>query len=377
MPDNSDNIGRTPHLGPLVEDVTIAEEISGKDLALVLSHYELGAINRIAEYRKGSRRSAKVIVGADKGKYLLKRRAQGINIKTQVLFAHTIQKQLEEHRFPVAGLVSTTNGDSFVEHDGRIYELFRFIKGRRFDKTNPAAAESGRILAHFHNILREFPFESSVKNSMFHQGDSFLDTISEVDDVLKRFETKEQLEGIHETVAFLREQYSTATKQVESVGLSSLPTGIVHGDWHPGNMIYNDGEIIAVIDFDSLRYAQRVTDIANGALQFSMRMGDAEDVEQWPNTFRGHTIQSMVHTYDQFTTLPTMASERSLVPHLMIEALIVESIVPIHKTGSFGRVRGSVFLQMVERKLKWLIPRTERIIEVIQPPLSDEDSFNE
>jgi hypothetical protein len=142
-------------------------------------------------------------------------------------------------------------------------------------------------------------------------------------------------------------------------------------------MIYNDGEIIAVIDFDSLRYAQRVTDIANGALQFSMRMGDAEDVEQWPNTFRGHTIQSMVHTYDQFTTLPTMASERSLVPHLMIEALIVESIVPIHKTGSFGRVRGSVFLQMVERKLKWLIPRTERIIEVIQPPLSDEDSFNE
>ena len=133
--------------------------------------------------------------------------------------------------------------------------------------------------------------------------------------------------------------------------------------------------IIAVIDFDSLRVSPRITDIANGALQFSMRMGDAEEVDQWSGTFRGYTIQSMVQAYDQFTTLPIMASERSIFPSLMIEALIVESILPIHKTGRFGRVRGSTFLRMVERKLNWLVPRMDRVITVIQPPPRDEDSF--
>ena len=83
----------------------------------------------------------------------------------------------------------------------------------------------------------------------------------------------------------------------------------------------------------------------------------------------------MVQAYDQFTTLPIMASERTIFPSLMIEALIVESVIPIHKSGSFGVIRGSTFLRMVERKLTWLLPRTDRVIEVIQPPMRDEDSF--
>ena len=140
-------------------------------------------------------------------------------------------------------------------------------------------------------------------------------------------------------------------------------------------MLYKDGEIIAVIDFDSLRVSPRVSDIANGALQFSMRMGDVENVDSWPDSFRGHTIQSLVQSYDQFTKLPLMASERSIIPFLMIEALIVESVIPIIKSGSFGRVRGSSFIRMVERKLRWLEPRTQRVIDVIQPSMGDGDSF--
>ena len=192
---------------------------------------------------------------------------------------------------------------------------------------------------------------------------------------LSKQENPEQLEGMEATISFLQSQYKTAFKKVESVEFNSLPTSIVHNDWHPGNMLYKDGEIIAVIDFDSLRVSPRVTDVANGALQFSMRMGDAERVDNWPDSFRGHTIQSLVQSYDQFTKHPLMASERSIVPALMVEALIVESVFPILKSGTFGRVRGSSFLRMVERKLRWLEPRTQRVIDVIQPSLGDEESF--
>ncbi|MBC8309643.1 MAG: phosphotransferase [Planctomycetes bacterium] len=376
MQNDADNVDRTPRLGPLVDDSIVAEEIGGQDLAIVLSRYDIGSIERLSDYRKGSRRAAKMLVGSSKGKYLLKRRAVGNDVKDFVEFTHAVQKRLAEHRFPVAGLMNTVDGDTYVEHDNRIYELFSFIHGKRFDKTNPAAAESGRVLAHFHDILNDFPNEPNVKKQIYHQGDNFYRIISEVYDILEKHETPNDLEGVADTIGFIREQYEMANKKVDAIGFYSLPTNVVHGDWHPGNTLYKDGEIIAVIDFDSLRVSPRITDIANGALQFSMRIGNAEDVDKWPDTFRGNTIQSMVQAYDQFTKVPIMASERSIFPSLMIEALIAESIIPIHNTGSFGRVRGSVFLKMVERKLRWLLPREDRIIDVIKPQLSDEDSFS-
>ena len=374
MTNEDNNINRTPRLGPLVDDEIIAEEIDGQDLAIVLSRFSIGDIEKIIDYRKGSRRAAKMIVITSKGQFLLKRRACGRDGRIQVDFAHAVQRRLAEHRFPVAGLIETIDGETLVEHEGRIYELFTFIQGKRFDKSNPAAAESGRVLAHFHDILREFPNEIETKHS-FHLKLSFVSKIGEVVSQLKKHEPHEHLEGIETTVGFLQSQYENAFAKVESVDFSALPTSIVHSDWHPGNMLYKDGEIIAVIDFDSLKVSPRVSDIANGALQFSMRMGDAENVDSWPDSFRGHTIQSLVQSYDQFTKLPLMASERSIMPFLMIEALIVESIIPILKTGSFGRVRGSSFIRMVERKLRWLEPRAQRVIDVIQPSMGDEDSF--
>jgi len=376
VPSDSDNIDRTHRLGPLVDDTTNAEEIDGRDIAIVLSRYDIGSIERIADYRKGSRRSAKMLVKSSKGSYLLKRRAAGRDDQNQVEFAHAVQQVLSLHRFPVAGLVEGLDGETLVDHEGRTYELFRFINGHRFDNSKPAAAESGRVLAHFHDILRDFPEEPSVKRLSFHQGAKVLGVLGEITDVIADSEDPQSCEGITDTIGYLQEQYKTAHQTVETAGFSTLPSGIVHGDWHPGNTLYKDGEIIAVIDFDSLRLSPRITDIANGVLQFSMRMGEPEDVDHWPDGFRGHTIQSMVQAYDQFTTLPLMDTERSIVPALMVEAFIIESVVPIHKTGTFGRIRGSSFLRMVERKLKWLVPRSQRVIEVIQPYLGEEETLS-
>jgi len=209
----------------------------------------------------------------------------------------------------------------------------------------------------------------------FHQKEKVLHVISELESVLARNESHERLRGIDETVAFLLSQYTKAHAFIEASDFSTYPSCVVHGDWHPGNTLYKDGEIIAVIDFDSLRKSPRITDIANGVLQFSIRMGDAEDVDRWPETFRGHTIRSMVQSYNQFSTIPLSDAERSIIPSLMVEALIAESIIPIHSTGSFGRICGSSFLRMVERKLRWLEPRAGRVIEVIQPPLEDKDGL--
>jgi homoserine kinase type II len=352
----------------------VQEGIEGQELVMIVSRYEIGAIQRIKEFKKGSRHSPKLIIDSTKGSYLLKRRASGSDDIDRVHFSHKIQKKLSNHGFPVAGLIETVDGNTLVEKDGRIYELFNFINGHRFDKSKPEAAESGRVLAHCHDLLREFSEEQSITKTSFHQIENTNQVLSEILEVLSNHEDVSNLEGMDSTVEYITSQFETAKRTTDSVGFSSLPTSVVHGDWHPGNMLYRDGEIVAVIDFDSLRVAQRITDIANGVLQFSMRMG-IDDVNSWPDSFRGHTIRSMVQSYNSFTTAPLFPSELAIVPSLMKEALVVESVFHIYKTGGFGDIIGSDFLRMVERKLGWLDLNTEKIIEVIQPPKSGEDSF--
>jgi hypothetical protein len=59
-------------------------------------------------------------------------------------------------------------------------------------------------------------------------------------------------------------------------------------------------------------------------------------------------------------------AEIRTLPPLMIEALIAEAVFPIAATGSFGKVDGVPFLQMVQRKIAWLQKSYDHLVEVAE-----------
>ena len=54
-------------------------------------------------------------------------------------------------------------------------------------------------------------------------------------------------------------------------------------------------------------------------------------------------------------------AEREALPWLILEALILESVLPIAATGRFAQLSGSAFLRMVMRKVRWLRPRAKKL----------------
>jgi homoserine kinase type II len=147
----------------------------------------------------------------------------------------------------------------------------------------------------------------------------------------------------------------------ESAGLNNWPRQIVHADWHPGNMLFRDNHVVAVIDYDSARLLPRVLDIANGALQFSI-IGGSDELAKWPDYVDESRFKRFLRGYDAVVLL-SQAEIRAL-PWLMIEALIAEAVFPIAATGNFGRMQGLQFLQMVQRKVAWLKRCAEQLIEL-------------
>ena len=70
--------------------------------------------------------------------------------------------------------------------------------------------------------------------------------------------------------------------------------------------------------------------------------------------------------YDRRSGNTIESDELAALPWLMTEALVLESVIPIAATGTFGQLSGSRFLQMVEDKVQWIKPRVEELINCMK-----------
>ncbi len=353
------------HVGSDSPDRQRRDTFEMYELAVVLSHYDLGPIEKLREYPRGSRRAPKLRITARRGDFLLKRRAPGRSDPFRVAFAHTLQLELARQDYPVARLIGTRgDNNSLLQYNGQTYEMFQYVPGERYDRSTEAAVASGKALGAMHRILASFKSRYQPAPGTFHAAD-MAGLFEQTPPSVSRAEPQIDRAGLQGTVAYLRDMYQRAGERVDAFGFADWPRGVIHGDWHPGNLLYDGHEIAAVIDFDSARIEPRMADVANAALQFSMRMGEPADPQLWPDGFSGRLIQAMIYGYNTANSRTLSSPECQALPWLMMEALIVESIIPISATGSFARIPGSKFLAMVEQKVRWLEPRVDRLVEML------------
>jgi Ser/Thr protein kinase RdoA (MazF antagonist) len=320
-------------------------------LATCLSHYDLGIVNSIKPFPAGSRRAPKVVIQSEKGIFLFKRRAPGHDLQTKVAFTHQLQLHLAAQNFPLPHLVGTrdTNNSMLILED-HIYEMFEYIKGKGYDSSLDATFNSGRILGLYHKLLADFRSDYKPPTGSYHNAPAIHNAIGKTVSSLP-MDSRPSGEELPTTVKSIEETYAHCAQQIKDRGMPEWPCQIVHGDWHPGNMLFRNKHVVAVIDYDAARVQQRVIDFANGALQFSI-LGGSEDPEKWPEYVDVTRFKRFMLGYDSVNVITK--HEMECVPHLMCEAMIAEGVLPIAATGSFGRIPGYPFLKMIDRKIKWI-----------------------
>src|SRR5580704_2333586 len=335
------------------------EQFSAEELAIILSHFDIGVVDSIVEFPRGSRKAPKLLIVSEQGKFLLKRRARGKDDPFKVAFTHALQLHLANKQFPLPHLLGTRKeNNSMLQWRNGVYELFEYIPGQTYPQTLESTFDSGRILALYHKLLEEFKSEWQPPTGSYHAA-------SAVDSGLRSIaagipDTDDNRE-VHQLLGALLSGYRKAAERVQSLGIDNWPKQIVHADWHPGNMLFRDNRVVAVIDYDSVRLLPRIIDVANGALQFSIIGGD-DDISKWPDYLDESRFKRFLRGYDEVMLLSQ--AEIRTIPLLMIEALIAEAVFPIAATGSFGKVDGMPFLQMVQRKIVWIQKSYDRLVEL-------------
>ncbi|MCK4626520.1 MAG: phosphotransferase [Phycisphaerae bacterium] len=334
------------------------------ELATCLSHYDLGIIRSVQDFPRGSRRSPKVILESEKrGRLLFKRRAHGKDDIKKVAFTHQIQLHLAGENFPLPHLIGTRpDNNSMLVLNDRIYELFEFVQGKGYDGSLDATFDAGRILGLYHKLLANFQGDYHPPKGSYHGasavGEAILNTTTSLP-----LDARPEPDVLMDTVKYLEQAYLRCTVEANKAGLKDWPMQIVHGDWHPGNMLFRGKLVAAVIDYDTARLQQRVIDLANGTIQFSI-IGGSEDPSDWPDYPDKTRLKRFLLGYDSVNVISK--AELQVVPLLMCEAMVAEAVLPIAATGSFGRMQGFPFLQMIRRKVKWVLDHLDEIRAVLK-----------
>lgn len=238
------------------------ERFSRRELDEVLGRYELGAVRSVREVPLGTPASPKAVVDCARGRMLLKRRARGVDAPELVAFAHEVLLGCQARGVCVPPLVGTRDeNNSMVQLDDRIYELFVYIEGAPDPRTPASAERCGALLAELHGAMDALttrwaaPVEAAVIDP------------SRADRAGVDAEIRAGVRGV-----------------LERAGAhAGADRALVHGDWHPGNIVFLGDEPVAACDFDNARSGSRAREVAQGLAQFSLRRGAPGDTpDKWP-----------------------------------------------------------------------------------------------
>jgi Ser/Thr protein kinase RdoA (MazF antagonist) len=236
--------------------------------------------------------------------------------------------------------------------------MFLYVRGIRYDGSAEATTDAGRQLAYFHRSLADFGSEWPPLRGSFHDS-SIVRRHLKLAGANKHAQPDRPLQAVAGELMML---YNASSVRVNALGFDTWPDQVVHGDWHPGNMLFSANKLAAVIDFDSTKLAPGMTDVANGMLQFSI-VGDRPNPADWPSYLNQAKLVQFLSGYREAVELNR--NQLASLLDLMVETMIAEAILPVAATGFFGTLSGLDFLKMIQRKVQWIDQHRGTLAEAI------------
>lgn len=220
--------GLTPDL---ILDAIESQDIRVESGLLALNSYE----NRVYQF-----------VAEDNRRYVAKFYRPHRWSKAQIQEEHDFSIELASHEIPVVAPL-TNNGQSLHYYDEYHFALFPSVGGRQFEVDNLNQVEwMGRFIGRIHGIAQSANFDHRPTINV----DEFL---------VKPLQTLLDSPLIPSS---LHQSFFTILKQVVDLALtlySSTNNIRLHGDCHPGNILWRDGPTF--VDLDDCRGGPAIQDL--------------------------------------------------------------------------------------------------------------------
>ena len=213
------------------------------------------------------RRHRKLMVTTGAGKFLIKTYKRDPYVLDALRFQHRLSQHLDDHGLPVARILPARTGKKIIERDDWALELQEFVEGTPMEVTSDTLAISAHALGQMHDVCRDFPRPerdtrmwrfSEVPRTLFAQ---FFEMAK------AKGNEAEVTEACNQIALFLRD----ASQELSWEARNQFETGLIHGDWHGGNLIFKDGRLQAIVDLEFAGDGCFLEDLAYGISNLCVR----------------------------------------------------------------------------------------------------------
>lgn len=251
-----------------------AEERRTIELRDVLARYDIGELIAYRQLHRGYVNVSYIIETAAKGQrraYFVRKYKEGTT-EPEIRFEHSLIDHLVAEGFElVAALIPTEDGGTYVKRgvagDGEplFYTVFEFLPGEdRYTWDNPSCTDeelrnAAAVFAEYHAVVDGLKPDGQRSEPCIG---SLLPVIAD--------RVEEQLPVVGASVfdAYLSEYGDLVLEEIERITAAirdkecgELPQLVIHGDYHPGNLKFQDSRVTGLFDFDWSKIDLRCFDV--------------------------------------------------------------------------------------------------------------------
>lgn len=272
---------------------------------LLTTRYDLGEVTEVWPISGGYINwsfGARAVSGDGESLYFVRKYNRGTD-GDAVRYEHALIDQLVHRGFDkVAPVLRTGDEASFVTlrdandpHIDRYFAVYGFLPGETkyswcfdTDVTETELVNCARTLAEYHAAVSDYaPGRDRRPTPGAYQGNGTLPPIMEHLPILPPI-YEALATGAEQNVfgRYLRSKIDTVLRCVRDATLhgrrlEGMPALVVHSDFHAGNMKYQDGEVVALFDFDFARFDYRMFDIGHALHFFCFSWAPEDDGQLW------------------------------------------------------------------------------------------------
>jgi Ser/Thr protein kinase RdoA (MazF antagonist) len=274
------------------------------------------------------------------GEPLVLRRYNRRHAARSIPYEHELLRFLAERQWPVAAPVATAAGDTVVETDAGRWALFPFLAGSPPPREPLYQLRKGAVLALLHEDMAQWDspgqrptFGRVTDLDVQVQADGF----RSLTELIAWFAERDA--GRADALAGFR---ARNLETLDRLGYAAQPDVVIYNECLASNVLFEDGDVTALLDFDLAHEDARGADVARSLL-----------VDCWP---RLRHIHSWMAGYAAHARPPLREGEAELLPPLMIANELWNTVVPLaisaHDQVDWMRVS-------VERSIDHRLPALE------------------
>ncbi|MEZ4813152.1 MAG: homoserine kinase [Caldisericia bacterium] len=225
--------------------MVVKTKFSDNDLKSILANYSLGNLIKQLPFSQGAVQT-NILLEATTGKYVFKyyenRTENYAKCEIEIL------RFLEEKSFPSSVPVKMNDGGFIGMFNNKPYSIFKYIEGK--SNQDVELSEIVKMIGRLHQVSENFRPRFSEYRDRY---DPAL-CLANAEKNAMKLESKSVRE----------KRLNWLSGKLEGMqSISDLPKGICHLDCHPTNYLVNNGEVIALIDFDDSNYLPFLYDMAS------------------------------------------------------------------------------------------------------------------